>query len=504
VTLRDLSGEGGTYNLNVANNRDLQLAGISVATSQSSVSVPANGSASFVVNATFDGDQIRDVMAAKTVGTQVIFERIQMQWFVTATRSDNKESLRMPFFFRPGSSLPAQGNVETLTQTANVPGGTYGQLPVDGVTRVDVPFEVSASTFQIDALVEWFDRPTGSQEDIDYELLDPDGNVIASSGGPTGVSESVRVRVTRGGTYTHRVHGFLNASTDVTITTKLTKGPDAPAAQTIPGDFVDSQSRNVDFDGSFTLSWTGVGGEQGYEVEQSSTSNPEWQTVATVSGGTTSYSFANLASDTYSFRIRGIHPGQIGKFVTNAGNTISVLVDQRSKVDITNQVTQAISNVSLSGGVFQLDLTMANNSTQTYIPLVELNVVGVSSGTGTVKVINADNSKDGKSTANAALFGYSQKLGADQVFSPAEISGPRTLRFQDNTAEMFNFDAVVTAHLATGSSGAGAQSAAAPSSGGGSGSGLTGQLPLTKVNAVMRFTANPLTKKVTVTLVSLP
>jgi minor extracellular serine protease Vpr len=46
VTIRDLSGEGGTYNLNVANNRDLQLTGINVSTSQASVNVPANGSAS--------------------------------------------------------------------------------------------------------------------------------------------------------------------------------------------------------------------------------------------------------------------------------------------------------------------------------------------------------------------------------------------------------------------------------------------------------------------------
>ena len=126
VTIRDLSGEGGTYNLNVANNRDLQLTGINVSTSQSSVNVPANGSATFTVNATFNGDQIRDVMAAKTVGTSVIFEKIQMQWFVTAMRSDNKESLRMPFFFRPGPSLPAQTTVQTLTQTAQVPAGDYG------------------------------------------------------------------------------------------------------------------------------------------------------------------------------------------------------------------------------------------------------------------------------------------------------------------------------------------------------------------------------------------
>ena len=481
VTIRDLSGQGGTYNLNVANNRDLQLAGISVTTSQSSVSVPANGSATFTVNATFDGDQIRDVMAAKTVGTQVIFEKIQMQWFVTATGSNN-ESLRMPFFFRPGNSLPAQPSVQTLNQTATVPTGAYGVPVADGVTEVNVPFEVSASTFQIEANLEWFTRPTGSQEDIDYELLDPDGNVIASSGGPAGASESVKVRVNRGGTYVHRVLGFVNAATDVNITTKLTKGPDAPAAQTIPGDFVDSQSRNIDFDGSFAVNWTGVGGEQGYEVQQSSASNPEWQTVAAVDAGTTSYNLTNLANDTYSFRIRGIHPGQIGKFVTNSGNEISVLVDQRSQVDITNLVTHAISNVSLSGGVFQLDLAMTSNSTQTYIPHVDVNVIGVNSASGTVELINADNGKDGKSAANAALFSYSQKLGADQLFSPAEISGTRSLRFQDNTAEMFTFDVVVTAYLANGTGGAGSQgAAAAPPSGGSSSSGLTDQIPLTKV-----------------------
>ena len=84
VTIRDLSGQGGTYNLAVANNRDLQLAGIMFATSQSSVNVPAGGEATFTVNATVDGDALRDVMAAKTYGSQVVFERIQMQWFITA------------------------------------------------------------------------------------------------------------------------------------------------------------------------------------------------------------------------------------------------------------------------------------------------------------------------------------------------------------------------------------------------------------------------------------
>ena len=501
VTIRDMSGQGGTYNLKVANNRDLQLTGINVSTSQSSVTVPANGSATFTVNASFNGDQIRDVMAAKTAGTSVIFEKIQMQWFVTAIRSDNQESLRMPFFFRPGNSLPAQPIVSTTTQTATVPAGTAGQHLLSGTDYVDVPFQVSDSTYKIDAAAEWFERPTGSQEDIDYELLDPDGNVIASSGNGAGATESVSVHITRGGTYTHRLIGYLNVATDVTITTTLSKGPDAPAAQTIPGDFTDAQNRNVDFDGSFTLRWTGAGGEQGYEIEQSSSSNPDWQVLADVAASTTSFNLTNLGNDTYSFRVRGIHPGQIGKYVTSAGNTVTVVVDHRAKVCITNQVGRAISNVSLTGGVFQLDLTMTNNSTQTYLPLVDLNVVKISSGSGTVRVINADNGQTGLSKKAPALFGYSQQLGDDQRFSPAELTGARTLRFQDNASELFTFDAVVTGYLSNG--GGSSSSSTSGSSGTTSTTSLTsaGDL-LTDFTAVLRFTANPLTKTVSVQLVS--
>ncbi len=503
VTIRDLSGEGGTYNLNVANNRDLQLAGISVSTSQSTVNVPANGSASFIVNATFNGDQIRDVMAAKTVGTSVVFENIQMQWFVTATRSDNKESLRMPFYFKPGASLPAQPTIETQTQTATVPAASAGQKLASGVDFVDVPVTVSASTYKMDVSVEWFERPTGSQEDIDYELLDPDGNVIASSGGGAGATESVSIRVSRGGTYTHRLIGYTNADTNVTITNTFAKGPAAPTAQAIPGDLTDGQSRNVDFDGTFALNWTGVGGEQGYEIEQSTGSNPDWQTIASAAAGVNSYNFTNLPNDTYSFRVRGLHAGQIGKYVTNAGNTISVLVDTRSKVDITSLIAYPISNVSLSGGVWQQDVNIVNNSANSYVPFVDFSVISVTSASGNVRVTNADNGQNGKSQATAALFSFTDKLGTDQVFSPAETTGSRTIRFQNSASELFSWDVQVTAYVSNGGGGTGTQSSSSGGSGSTSTGGLpTGNLPLTKVTAVMRFTANPLTRTVTSQLMS--
>ena len=505
VTVRDISGEGGTYNLNVANNRDLQIAGINVATSQSSVSVAPNGTATFTVNATFNGDQIRDVMAAKTVGTSVVFENIEMQWYVTAQRADGKESLRMPFYFKPGPSLPASPIVENKTQTATVPAGSAGNKLASGVDYVDVPMDVPASTYKLNVNAEWFERATGSQEDIDYELLDPDGNVIASSGNGAGTTEHVNVSISRGGTYVHRLIGFTNAATDVTITSTLSEGPAAPAAQAIPGDFTDAQSRNVDFDGTFALNWTPVGGEQGFEIEKSSASNPDWTLVADVAGNTTSYNFTNLANDSYSFRVRGIQPGQIGKYITNPGNVVSVLVANRSKVDITNVVSYPISNVSLSGGVWQQDVSLVNNTANAYVPFVDFNVVGVTSASGTVRVINADNSQNGTSLSNAANFSFTNKLGSNQIFDPAETTASRTIRFQNSASEMFSWDVQVTAYVANvESSGASSpvppgDSQPPPSSGGSS----SANSPLTKISAVMRFTANPLTKTVTSKLISL-
>jgi subtilisin family serine protease len=501
VTMRDISGEGGTYNLNVANNRDLQLSGINVATSPATVSVPANGTTTFTVNATFNGDQIRDVMAAKTVGTSIIFEKIQMEWYVTAQRSDGKESLRMPFYFKPGPSMPATPVFETQTQTATVPAGSAGQKLVSGVDYVDVPMTVPAAAYKLDVSAEWFERPTGSQEDIDYELLDPDSNVIASSGNGAGTTETVSVSLSRGGTYTHRLIGFTNAATNVTITSKLSEGPAAPAAQPIPGDFVDSQNRNVDFDGSFALNWNPVGGEQGFEIEQSSSAHPYWAVVADVPGNTNSYNFTNLPNDTYSFRVRGIQPGQIGEYITNPGNAVSVLVDTRSKVDITSLVSYPISNVSFTGGVWQEDVNLVNNTANAYVPYVDFNVIGIS--TPNVWVINADNGGAGTGASNPALFSFSSNLGSDQIFSPNETSAARTIRFQDTQAVMFSWDVQVTAYVENGTQPAAGSPAAAPSGGSTGSSGGLPTLPLTKVTAVMRFTANPLTKTVTSQLIKL-
>ena len=180
-------------------------------------------------------------------------------------------------------------------------------------------------------------------------------------------------------------------------------------------------------------------------------------------------------------------------------NVESIKVDRRGKVDITSTTASAISNVSLVGGVFKMDIDLTNNSSSTYVPLVEFNVVRVTSTSGTVQVINSENGGNGTSAATAALFSYSTLLGADQVFAPAEKTGKRTLQFRDNASEMFSFDAVVTAYQ-NGSGGAaagGGDAAGAPESGS---SGSSNTLGLPTIPKVMRFTVNPLTKAVTAKL----
>ena len=502
VTIRDVSGQGGTYNIGVANNRDLQVNGINVTTTPATVSVAANGSATFTVNAGFDGNLIRDAKVSEAIvnGTSVSFIQrpMEMQWYLTAQRVDGSDSLRMPVYFKPVRSFAANVTTETSSYSGTIVAGDTGLEAVGGATYTDIPFQVDDRTFKIQATLNYDDTVNG----LNMFLIDPAGNKVARTIFMDGARRLSWV-VDTPGTYTYRVSGNESGPASFTVESNLLKGPLPPAPQTIPGDFTDSSGNHIDFDGSINFQWNPQGGELGYEIEQLTPDNPDWQFVADVGAGTTNYNFNNLANGQYSFRVRGIQPGQIGKYVTNASNAVSVLVDQRSKVDITSLVSRALVGATYTGGVFQLDLALTSNSAQTYVPLVDLNVVGITSTTG-VRVINADNGKNGSSPANAALFGYSQKIGSDQLFSPNEVTGTRSLRFQDSAGEMFNYDAVVTAYLSTGGSSSGSSSSSSSSSSQQSSSSsdpLAGVLQ--KYNAVMRFTVNPLTKTVTVQLVSL-
>lgn len=482
VTIRDVSGQQRTYDLSLAHNRDMNRAGLGASLGQTSVTVPAYGEATFAVNATVDGDLIRSLP-----------EPIQMQWYVTAASADG-ERLRMPFYLKPVESVPANqvGSVDTYTGQVAV--GDGGLQLADGVTYVDVPFEVKQGTFKVEGRLDFPQLVAGLVHDLDFALLDPAGAQVASSansGGP----EFVSARVAAPGTYVYRVIGFANLQTNFTITSTQTVGGSSEPATlgAIAGEFRDAQNRQVDFDGAFSLYWGAAGGERGFEVERSADGGQGWQVAATPPASASTAALTNQPDGQLQYRLRSLYPGQIGSYVSAPSNAQAVLVSRRTLADITASVQTAISNVSFASGVFQLDLSMTNGAAETYLPHVELRIVRVSSASGTVTVANADNRGAGTATSPAA-YNYSTQLGSDQLFTAGETSAPRSLSFNDPRGEMFTFDVQVTAYRGsvggqTGDEGH-VNAGGAPPSQGGAAALLPG------VTSLLRFTANPLTKTV--------
>lgn len=498
VEIRDLSGQGGTYSLSVADNRDLELDGLSAAASPASVSVPAGGSASFRLDVTIDGDAVRDVHAAKVDGSSVTFEPIWIMGYLVAESTE--ESLRMPFYLKPLRSLPADlgfsGPSVTETYEDILPAGDLGNELVAGVTFIDVSFDADPAAVKVEAILEFTN--VAGLPDLDLRLFDPNGVEIASSlnaGGP----ESLSAILAEAGTYTYRVVGWANGPTPFTLTSTQFLGPEPPALAAAT-EWTDASGTAVDFDGDFTLSWQPVGGEVGFELERSTDGGETWEVLAEYPADVTETALADLAEGEYAYRVRGFHPGQIGVFVTLPSAEVPVVVSHRSRVDITNKTTTAVSNVSLSGGVFQLDLTLTNGSDTSYLPLVSFEVIKIQSASGTVSVANADNGGGGKKANDPALFDYSSQLGADGVFSPAETTGARTLRFHDPASELFTFKARVRAYKGDG----GAGSSGDETDGAAGGGEPTSEPGLLDAQWLLEGTANPLTRTVVFKLIELP
>jgi len=432
-----------------------------------------------------------------------------MQWYVTATRSDGGEKLRMPFYLRPVPSAAASSSVTPQSFSGILPASAGGATSVDGVTRIEHSFEVSASVYQIDARLDWT-----AQEalDLDFYLIGPDGNEVTHSaifGGPEQFSATVH----QPGTYKYRVEGYANGPVQYTIAGSLISGPQPPTLSPLTGDFANAAGDQVDFDGNITLNWNHRDGDQSYEIEKSTDYKDQagniipddqkmWTLAGSVNGNTTSYNVTGLTDGRYFFRVHALTAGVIGKYVTPGSASTSIVVATRTQVDITNLV-----QVKIVGGTFgsapTMNVTLTNKAAQTYLPLVEMKVVRISSLSGGVVLTNADNGKTGKDATNAALFDYSRQLGSDEAFTAQEETGQRTLNFSNPAQEQFTFDAAVTAYQGSGGgasqpSGGSSGSTSQTSSGTG---GITGLL--TSGKAVLRFNYNPLTKSVLVQLVAL-
>ena len=141
----------------------------------------------------------------------------------------------------------------------------------------------------------------------------------------------------------------------------------------------------------------------------------------------------------------------------------------------------AVSNVSLANGVFEFDQTLKNSSSGAIQPPLRFSITAIQSGSGTVRVSNADNG--GSGVESAALFDYSNALGADRQLSANETSGALRLKFTNPASELFQFTAIVKGHFA--------DPAFAAARRGPEGGSRDGQF---KVR--MRFIVNPATRSV--------
>jgi len=107
---------------------------------------------------------------------------------------------------------------QTDTLTGLILAGSGGQVIINGVDYVDVPFLAKPNSFGVDGALD-ASVSVGSVPDMDFQLLDDQGNVLSSSGN-FGPKEFVSAAITPGRTYTYRVVGFANGPTQFTITSK--------------------------------------------------------------------------------------------------------------------------------------------------------------------------------------------------------------------------------------------------------------------------------------------
>jgi hypothetical protein len=202
--------------------------------------------------------------------------------------------------------------------------------------------------------------------------------------------------------------------------------------------------------------FTGVPGREFFEGDNSETG---WSHVDYVSGDQSSYEdkgvvrevflpagiksandangFNEMFDTEYAVRAISINANkQAGMSDLSGSASLSY-----SYADVTSALSAAISNVSFANGKFEFNQTLKNNGVSgadqsAYAP-VDFEIVGISNPTVTVS--NSDNGGDGKS--RPASFIYNQTL------APGEISAARHLIFNDPSAQMFTFDALVTARV---------------------------------------------------------
>ena len=435
VTIADQRGAGGSYRISAHANHATENPGVTFMVPQDDLVVPPGGSVSFSTGVSID---------STTLDPDAPF--VEFQWFVVAERTDGTETLSMPFFLRGTPSVPGEGigGLHEVTEsfTGTNPGGTPAVVFIS-----DHDITVPLGTLRILATLEGDELVNGALTEVELHLIDEAGAVVAISN-YDGNFEVIDYPNPAPGAYIVQVRSDTGGpvSFDLTVVQTRVTTPEESILDPIDTEYVDPNGGAVDFDGAFGLAWSGTGAETGFTIEQRRDGG-SWEPLASVVAGTTTHSLSGLENGTYEYRILAEYAGAICSFVMPSSNARSVVVALRHEVAITSDVSWRITAASFVDGIFSVDLVLINNSSETFYNPVTLDVVGISSGSGDIRVINADNSGSGTSPADRASFSYASQLG-DDAFAPGEATAARTLRFADPNGQLFTFQAETRAQRA--------------------------------------------------------
>ncbi len=206
-----------------------------------------------------------------------------------------------------------------------------------------------------------------------------------------------------------------------------------------------SGSPAIDINGNYSLSYSAAGSPAKYRIEEQNGTNAFTQ-LADADAGQTTYDVAGRANGVYNYRVAGLFPVQYGLLQGPYSAAQTIQVNRRLESDVTSMIQTAVSNVSLANGVFEFDQTLKNVSSGAIQPPLRFSITAIQSSSGAVRVSNADNG--GSGVESAALFDYSNALGADRSLSADETSGALRLKFTNPSAELFQFTAIVKGHFA--------------------------------------------------------
>lgn len=249
-----------------------------------------------------------------------------------------------------------------------------------------------------------------------------------------------------------RVSNFTGSQGKLTAPAAVTVATASPSSarvawQAVPGAFAyeilkreigkENQRQNPPVAGREYID--GDGGTDGYlHVDYVQAPQTSYVDNGKIEGSLVAHGVSNPVNSEYVVRALSINANrQLGVSDNSPAASAATAV-----LDITNRLQAAISNVSFTNGRFEFDQTIKNLGAgafdgTAYTP-IEFHIVAVSNST--VTVANADNAGKGTATDPASFF-FRQVLPAGQT------SSPRRFAFNDPTAQMFSFDAVVTARV---------------------------------------------------------